>query len=147
MGGADAANILYTIGRFPEEPAQRAQRVAALRSLQDSGTGLFEEPTHHTIHTTAHCVAALELFDAKPAHNLSGLAQYADPKALRRFLADSTSGKSLARIVSRRRPLRGPRDRRRSRPRLAGRLFRLALGKHRSQDRLLGGTDLPARDA
>jgi hypothetical protein len=87
-GCADAANILYTIGRFPEEPAQRAQWVAALRSLQDSGTGLFEEPTHHTIHTTAHCVAALELFDAKPAHNLSGLAQYADPKALRRFLAD-----------------------------------------------------------
>ena len=29
--------------------------------------GRFEEPTHHTIHTTAHCVAALELFDAAPS--------------------------------------------------------------------------------
>lgn len=86
-GCADAANILYTIGRFPGDPAERARWVAALRSLQSPGTGLFEEPTHHTIHTTAHCIAALELFDALPAHPLAGLAAYKDHGALRDFLA------------------------------------------------------------
>jgi len=41
--------------------------------MQNPGTGMYEEPTHHTIHTTAHCMAALELFDAKPLHKCSYL--------------------------------------------------------------------------
>lgn len=64
-GCADAANILYTLGFFPRDLEERAASVAVLRSFQKPD-GRFEEPTHHTLHTTAHCVAALELFDAAP---------------------------------------------------------------------------------
>lgn len=64
-GCADAANILYTIGKFPRDLDVRAACVAELQRFQKED-GRFEEPTHHTLHTTAHCVAALELFDASP---------------------------------------------------------------------------------
>ena len=86
-GCADAANILYTIGRFPAEPAERAGWVEVLQSLQDPESGLYTEVTHHTIHTTAHCIAALELFDARPLRRLSGLDQLKTPDAVRAFLA------------------------------------------------------------
>jgi hypothetical protein len=85
-GCADAANILYTIGRFPQEPSERQSWVEALQSLQDTETGLFEERTHHTIHTTAHCIAALELFDARAKHPLRGLDDLKSPDGLRKFL-------------------------------------------------------------
>ena len=65
-GCADAANILYTIGKFPRDLAQREACIKELQRMQKED-GRFEEPTHHTIHTTAHCVAALELFDVSPA--------------------------------------------------------------------------------
>ncbi|MFW6286859.1 MAG: hypothetical protein ACOC29_02860, partial [Candidatus Sumerlaeota bacterium] len=77
-GCADAANILYTIGRFPREPEERRQWVEALQGLQNAESGLFEEATHHPIHTTAHCIAALELFDAGPKHRVTDLLQYTD---------------------------------------------------------------------
>ena len=86
-GCADAANILYTIGRFPSVPASRAGWVSALQAMQDSQSGLFEEPTHHPIHTTAHCVAALELFDARPRHALREFEALRDVAALRAFLS------------------------------------------------------------
>lgn len=65
-GCADAANILYSIGKFPryDDPG-RAALIRALLDLRKED-GSFAEPTHHTIHTTAHCLAALELFDACP---------------------------------------------------------------------------------
>jgi hypothetical protein len=85
-GCADAANILYTIGRFPRDPAARASWIDVLQSLQDPASGMFEEPTHHVFHTTAHCVAALELFDAQPRHALTAMAGLKDPAALRGFL-------------------------------------------------------------
>ena len=50
-------------------------------------SGLYTEVTHHTIHTTAHCIAALELFDARPLRRLSGLDQLKMPDAVRAFLA------------------------------------------------------------
>ena len=74
---ADAANIFYTIGDFPSEPAERESWVAVFRGLQDKETGLFLEATHHEFHTTAHCVAALELFDARPTHYLTALSTIA----------------------------------------------------------------------
>jgi hypothetical protein len=86
-GCADAANILYTIGRFPSEPEPRAASIAQLQALQSAETGMFEEPTHHPIHTTAHCLAALELFDAPAAHRLAGLQELAAVAAMERFLA------------------------------------------------------------
>jgi hypothetical protein len=85
-GCADAANILYTIGHFPRSADTRRTFVERLRDLQDPETGLFREATHHEIHTTAHCVAALELFDAAPRHPLGALAPLAEPAALEDFL-------------------------------------------------------------
>ena len=72
-GCADAANILYTIGAFPADPAERAAVVENLQAMQEPDTGLYREATHHPIHTTAHCMAALELFDAKPLHKATAL--------------------------------------------------------------------------
>ncbi len=85
-GCADAANILYTIGRFPGDPVERDSWIAVLRAMQDPGSGMFEESTHHEFHTTAHCIAALELFDARPRHPLQGMAALKDAASLRRFL-------------------------------------------------------------
>jgi hypothetical protein len=86
-GCADAANLRYTIGRFPAEPAERAAWVQVLQGLQDPASGLFHEGTHHDIHCTAHCTAALELFEARPAHPLAALAPLREPAAMQAMLA------------------------------------------------------------
>lgn len=86
-GCADAANILYTIGAFPGEPAERQCWIDTLKGLQEAETGLYREGTHHVIHTTAHCIAALELFDAYPDHPLTALMPYLEKEALEEFLA------------------------------------------------------------
>ena len=85
-GCADAANLLYTVGRFPIAAAERAAWIEAMQGLQDPSDGLFHEATHHEIHTTAHCVAALELFDARPARPLAGLRALSRPEAVEPFL-------------------------------------------------------------
>jgi hypothetical protein len=85
-GCAAAANILYTVGCFPRSLHERQMWVATLQGLQSPGSGFFHESTHHEIHTTAHCVAALELFDALPGHSLQGLYRYRDTTAMRHFL-------------------------------------------------------------
>ena len=85
-GCADAANILYTIGQFERDPAKRACWVKAIQNMQNPETGLFTEATHHTIHTTAHCIAALELFDAQPLYPLTGLMHLLDKEKLYDFL-------------------------------------------------------------
>lgn len=85
-GCADAINILYTIGEFGCDEETRRARIEALRSMQDPKTGMFSESTHHTIHTTAHCLAALELFDALPLYPVRGLHQYMDRESLFAFL-------------------------------------------------------------
>ena len=85
-GCADAANILYTIGRFPRDPAERAAFVRNLQEMQDPVTGQYYEKTHHTIHTTAHCTAALELFDAAPLYKCSGLEKYTTKEGLYHLL-------------------------------------------------------------
>ena len=84
-GVADAANILYTIGDFKPEQDFRDGFVNALKSLQHQDTGLFQEPTHFPMHTTAHCTAALELFDEKPAESET-VRQYLDIKKLYEYL-------------------------------------------------------------
>ena len=74
-GCADAANILYSIGAFPREVEERAAWVKTLQDMQGED-GQFHERTHHPIHTTAHCSAALELFDAAPARPTTALLSY-----------------------------------------------------------------------
>lgn len=81
-GCADAANILYTIGEFIREPEKRVAWVNTLQELQNKESGLFVEETHHYIHTTAHCVAALELFDALPKYPLNALMKYKEKNVL-----------------------------------------------------------------
>lgn len=85
-GCADAANILYSIGSFPSAPEERAAWIQTLQSLQNAETGLYSEPTHHTIHTTAHCTAALELFDAKPLYKCFALEKYTTKAGLHELL-------------------------------------------------------------
>jgi hypothetical protein len=85
-GCADAANLLYTINHFPQDPAERAGWVAVLRGMQDPAGGLYTEATHTPLHTTAHCIASLELFDALPAYPLNGLAELRQPAAMEAFL-------------------------------------------------------------
>ena len=87
-GCADAANLLYTIGDFERDPSKRACWISALQGMQDPETGLYNESTHHPFHTTAHCVAALELFDAMPKHPLKAMMPYLDKEALYDFLED-----------------------------------------------------------
>ena len=57
-----------------------------LQKFQDSETGLFHESTHHEYHTTAHCSAALELFDQLPLHPLTALREFDDTARLCEFL-------------------------------------------------------------
>lgn len=85
-GVADAANLLYTLGRFPDDLAVRTGFVDTLRSFQSEEDGLFHEPTHHPIHTTAHCLGALELFDARPSRRFSGLDAWRAPEAMEAML-------------------------------------------------------------
>lgn len=85
-GCADAANILYTIGEFPHDSAERNKWTDTLQGLQNKETGLFTEKTHHPIHTTAHCTAALELFDAKPLRPMNALEDYSTKEGLFRLL-------------------------------------------------------------
>ena len=81
-GCADAANILYTVGGFEGDEVRRKAAIYALGAFQDPETGLFDEGTHHPIHCTAHCTAALELFDAAPLHPFNALKKYSDVKGL-----------------------------------------------------------------
>lgn len=83
-GCADAANLLYSLGRLPREG--RGAWIASLQAHQDPGSGLFRDATHHPIHTTAHCVAALELLDAGPRAPLAALAALRAPGAMEAFL-------------------------------------------------------------
>jgi hypothetical protein len=85
-GCADAVNLLYTLGSLPRSSEERSAWVDTLQGLQDPEDGLFREATHHPIHTTAHCVAALELLDAGPRHPLQGLAPLREPAAMEAFL-------------------------------------------------------------
>lgn len=80
-GCADAANILYTIGSFEHDPEKRKALICALLNFQHEN-GLFDEGTHHPIHCTAHCSAALELFDEKPRLPLYGLKEYESKEGL-----------------------------------------------------------------
>ncbi len=87
-GCADAVNILYTIGDIPKDVEKRQAMVRVLQDMQDPETGLFVEETHHPIHTTAHCVAALELLDAEPLYKITALEPYKTKEGLYKFLEE-----------------------------------------------------------
>lgn len=85
-GCADAMNILYSIDKFDCPPDVRRKRIEAIQKMQNKDTGMFTEATHHTIHTTAHCTGALQLFGAKPLYPLTYLHQYYDKNKLYELL-------------------------------------------------------------
>jgi hypothetical protein len=85
-GCADAANILYSIGRFPRDLHEREEFIRTLQNMQNPQTGMYFEGTHHTIHTTAHCVASLELFDASPLYRPAQLLPLLESDQLDSFL-------------------------------------------------------------
>ena len=93
-GVADAANMLYCIGDFQMNDEMRAGFKKTLKAFQNPQTGMYVEATHNTIHTTAHCSAALELFDDKPLTIPHDIAQYQDVDKLREFLKNLNWAKS-----------------------------------------------------
>ena len=90
-GCADAANILYSISQFPRDAEERRAFVDTLRSMQEKSSGMFHEKTHHTIHTTAHCLAALELFDASPLYPCTQLLPLLQKEKLYDFLENEVN--------------------------------------------------------
>lgn len=87
-GCADAANILYTLCEFPSTANERTEWIRVLQGFQDKEKGFFCEETHSPLHTTAHCIAALELFEAKPLYRLKALEEELDKKGIENFLED-----------------------------------------------------------
>ena len=65
-----------------------------LLNMQDKDSGLFIEQkgenfggyVHHPVHTTAHCMAALDLFDAAPLYKPTALNQYFTKEGLTSLL-------------------------------------------------------------
>ena len=86
-GCADAMNILYTISDFPRDVVERAACVEHLQAMQGAD-GFFhsKDGHHHYFHTTAHCSAALELFDAAPLRQPMELSELLQPAKLEAFL-------------------------------------------------------------
>jgi hypothetical protein len=84
-GCADAVNLLYTADRWPAA-GERQAMATELGALQDPMSGLFRDPTHDPLHTTAHVLGALDLLEAGPSYRLSALDAQATPAALEAFL-------------------------------------------------------------
>ena len=85
-GCADAACILYTLDELPPGTADREAWIQAIRSFQNPITGLFEDGSHHEIHTTAFALAALNLFDARAEHPLKALHPLKEREKMEAFL-------------------------------------------------------------
>ena len=83
-GCADAINILYSINTLPRGE-DRDACIEALQNLQHKDTGLFEEDTHHFMHTTAHCIAALEILDAEPLYPQVRMKEYFTKEGITRL--------------------------------------------------------------
>lgn len=87
-GCADAANILYSLRSLPKDQEEKNAFVAAIQSFQDPVSGYFKEGSHHEIHTTAHCTAALELFNALPLYPFSNMEKYLEAGQFERYMTE-----------------------------------------------------------
>ena len=85
-GCADAACILYTLGELPSGGAERQACVDAINRFQNPETGLFEDGSHHEIHTTAFALGALDLFGARARYPLKALHPLKDKQEMEAFL-------------------------------------------------------------
>lgn len=85
-GSANAANILYTIGRLPDSFAEKEAFAKVLQGFQNPETGLFENPGNYATHTTAFVSGALYLLGAKPLYKAEAFRVYKSKDALFRLL-------------------------------------------------------------
>jgi hypothetical protein len=85
-GCADAACILYTLGELPADADERQACVDAINKFQNPETGLFEDGSHHEIHTTAFALAALDFFEARAKYPLTTLHPLKDKQEMSAFL-------------------------------------------------------------
>ncbi len=85
-GCADAACILYTLGELPPDAATRASWIEAIRRFQNPETGLFEDGSHHEIHTTAFALAALDFFEARASYPIKALHPLKEREQMEHFL-------------------------------------------------------------
>ena len=136
-GCADAANILYTIGRFPAESAERSDWVEVLQSLQDPEIGSLHRGRRTTRFIRPLTASLPSSSSMRVRFGGFRARQLKTPDAVRAFLAGlDWRANPWRRVAPRCRPVRRPRHwRTRSMLRLAGRLFRLAVGQHRAGDR------------
>jgi len=81
-GVSNVANLYYTLNRPPREPDDRRRLIEGMLELQDPDTGLYHSEPIHAYPTPAHCLAALELFDALPRHPLAAMRRYATPDGI-----------------------------------------------------------------
>lgn len=77
-----------TPGDFPQNPNERREWIWILQSFQDSKTGIFFSESHSDYHTTAHCTAALELFDARPTYPFRFMNHLEEREGLEKFLEE-----------------------------------------------------------
>jgi len=85
-GCADAACILYTLDELPTDPAHRESWIGAIRQFQNPETGLFEDGSHHEIHTTAFALGALNFFDVGATYPLRALHHLKERCEMESFL-------------------------------------------------------------
>ena len=85
-GCADAVCILYTIDELQLKTDEREAWIEAIRRFQNPSTGLFEDGSHHEIHTTAFALAALDLFGVRAKYPLTALHPLRERKKLEDFL-------------------------------------------------------------
>ncbi|MHC4325299.1 MAG: hypothetical protein ACYSUX_13630 [Planctomycetota bacterium] len=85
-GCADAACILYTLGELPADTTERESWIRAISRFQNPQTGLFEDGSHHEIHTTAFALGALDLFDVRATCSLKALHHLKERRQMEAFL-------------------------------------------------------------
>jgi len=76
-GSSDILLTLYTIDELQLDEQQRASWIETLQSFQNPKTGWFieHETWHFKEHSTAYCIAALNLLDATPKYPLKFIDQ------------------------------------------------------------------------
>jgi len=80
---ADLANIAFVYPtEMPVNLSILASALERLKGLQDPVTGLFNEVSHHPIHTTACSIAALARHDQAPAFRVAALDKYLERGAI-----------------------------------------------------------------
>jgi hypothetical protein len=74
------------LDELPADATERDAWVEAIRRFQNPETGLFEDGSHHEIHTTAFALAALDFFDARARHPIKALRPLREREKMEDYL-------------------------------------------------------------